>query len=129
MSFELLEREQILVSYQGTAATQEQWDHYLDQLATLREVERVRFLVYADGSPPTPGIQRRIAGIAHGHDKWLVALVSPSTALRFVVSAFKLVNRSIRFFTPAELHDALSHIQCDSDERGAVQNALRRLQG
>jgi hypothetical protein len=128
LAFELLEREKILVSYQGNDAQPAQWENYLELMGTLTGVASLRFLVYAEGSPPSAALQRRIVGLVRGHS-WRVALVSSSAALRFVVSTFALVNRSIRYFTPEQLAGALLHIGCSAQEAIAVERVLHRLRG
>jgi hypothetical protein len=128
MGFELLEREKILISYQGQDVAQAEWDRYIDFMALQKHTLGLRFVVFADGSPPSAANQRRIAEIVRAKSgEWLVALISSSTALRFVVSAFSLVNRSIRFFTPEQLPEALLHIHCTPEEQRAVHEVLQRL--
>jgi hypothetical protein len=87
----------------------------------------MRFLVYVDGAAPAPAHLQRIAALVRGHTV-TAALVSPSLALRFAVSAFTLVTNSIRYFTPEQLPDALTHIRCSEAESRLVQEALQRLQ-
>jgi hypothetical protein len=125
MAFEMLAKEKILISYQGGRASPEEWDRYISFMKTITSTPRVRFLVWVEGSPPTAANQRRISELVQRD--WPVALVSPSTAMRFVVSAFSLVNRSIRFFAPAQLSDALVHIHCTAADAIAVHDALERL--
>src|SRR5262249_21177796 len=103
--FELIKPAQILVSYQGEVATDEDWDRYVLFMSSLRSVPKLRFLVWADGSPPKPEVLRRLLEIVRGRE-WQVAMVSSSPALRFVVSVCSLVNRSIRNFVPSDLGDA-----------------------
>jgi hypothetical protein len=126
MAFELMPREQILVSFQGDAALPEHWDAYISLMSTLTHVETLRFVICAQGSPPSAANQRRIAQLVRGHP-WRVALISSSAALRFVVSAFSLVNRSIRYFTPDQVPAALRHIDCTVEEAAAVEQLLERL--
>jgi hypothetical protein len=45
-------------------------------------------------------------------------------ALRFVLSAFSLVDRSILYFTPVQLPAALLHIGCTADTSPTVEQAL-----
>jgi hypothetical protein len=126
MVFELLSKERILISYQGPHATQEQWDRYISLMQTISGASEMRFLVLVEGSPPSAANQLRIRALVKR--EWPVALVSSSIAMRFVVSAFSLVNRSIRFFSPEDLSGALVHIGCSRTEALAVHEALHRLQ-
>jgi len=126
LTFEMLRKERILLSYQRGEARQADWDSYIDFMRSLTGISDLRFLIYHDGPAPAPRDQKRIAEVARGRS-WKVALVSPSAALRFVVSAFSLVNRSIRFFTPGELDAALEHIGCTATEKEAVRAAMERI--
>jgi hypothetical protein len=125
LAFELLAKEKILISYQGPHATPEEWDRYISLMRTLAPTAGVRFLVWVEGPPPSAANQRRIMELVRRD--WPVALVSTSTAMRFVVSTFSLVNRTIRFFSPDQLSDALTHLHCAIPEAAAVHGALDRL--
>lgn len=125
MVFEMLTKEKILISYQGANASAEDWDRYISFMKTIAGTTDLRFLVFVEGAPPSAANQRRIAELVKR--EWPVALVSSSTAMRFVVSAFSLVNRSIRFFSPAQLTDALVHIHCSAMDALAVYDAVDRL--
>jgi hypothetical protein len=124
--FELLQPSQILLSFQGDAVSDDEWDRYIHFMSSLTQLPALRILVCVEGSPPSAANQRRISEVVRGR-AWKVALVSSSTALRFVVSAFSLINRTIRYFPPEELQRALDHIDCSPDERREVALALERL--
>lgn len=124
--FEYLRSARLLVSYQGSTETALEWERYLAFLGTVSR-DAMRFMVYVDGAAPSPAHLQRLAGLVRGHQV-TAALVSPSLALRFAVSAFTLVTRSIRYFTPEQLLDALAHIRCSEAESRLVQEALQRLQ-
>jgi hypothetical protein len=124
--FELLVKEHLLVSFQGSAPSSEDWDRYLTALSTL-EMKALRCLIYVDGAAPSPAYLQRIANIVRGNAV-TAALVSPSLALRFAVSAFSLVTRNIRYFMPTQLDDALAHLRCTAAEAHLVQETLQRLQ-
>jgi hypothetical protein len=47
--------------------------------------------------------------------------------MRFVASAFSLVNKNLRYFTPQELPIALRHLQCTTTEQATVQATLAEL--
>jgi hypothetical protein len=126
MAFELLAKEKILISYQGPHPTPEQWDRYISLMRTISVPAEMRFFVFVEGMPPSAAIQRRISELVNRNSP--VALVSSSTAMRFVVSAFSLVNRSIRIFSPAHVSEALAHIRCSTAEALLVSEVLQRLQ-
>ncbi|HEX6240292.1 MAG TPA: hypothetical protein VFZ61_05345 [Polyangiales bacterium] len=110
----------------GNVVSSDDWEDYLSALtrAVLGSVV-TRHLVYVEIAAPPAAILRRISDIVRGHPS-LVALLSPSTALRFVVSTFSLVNRSIRYFPPEQLTEALVHIHCNPAEQRAIRDALAR---
>jgi hypothetical protein len=127
LAFELLGAERVLVSYQGARPGRpEEWNRYLDVMASIPGGSRMRYLVYHDGPPPSLRDQQRIGAIARPQ-KPLVSLISSSTTLRFVVSAFSLVTRQIRFFSPDELLAALLHLELGAREQRAVVSAVERL--
>ncbi len=126
MAFEYLSKEKILLSFNGPNTTADQWDRYIAQMQSISKVPNPRFLVLVEGPPPSPAVQRRIA--EHVQRDARVALVSSSTALRFVVSAFSLVNRTIKYFSPAQLPAALAHLDCSELDAQVVYGALERLQ-
>ena len=70
--------------------------------------------------------QQRIADLARTF-KPTVALISSSATLRFVVSAFSLVTRQIRFFSPSDLPAALAHLELDERAQRSVRDAIERL--
>ncbi|MET0343755.1 MAG: hypothetical protein ABW252_22265 [Polyangiales bacterium] len=126
LAFELLERERVVVSYAGPHANrQDEWDRYIE-LMQARTDASMRFLVLHDGSAPTVRDQQRIGSIARPH-RPLVALVSSSNALRFVASAFSLINRRIRFFAPDDMDAALSHLELRDWEKQSVLECVDRL--
>lgn len=127
MVFELLQSEGVLVSYQGPkAGSQEEWDEYVELMAEVAGRPGIRYFVYHDGPPPSMRDQQRIASLARPH-KPIVALISSLTTLRFVVSAFSLVTRQIRFFSPSEMAGALQHLQLDERAQRSVLESLERL--
>jgi hypothetical protein len=127
LGFEYLHAEQVLISYQGAKpGSAEEWDRYIDLMETVSQRPTTRYLVYHDGPPPTLRDQQRIAALARPH-KPLVALISSSGTLRFVVSAFSLVTRQIRFFPPDQVREALAHLGLDGPAQRAVKEALERL--
>ena len=47
--------------------------------------------------------------------------------MRFVACTFSLTNRNLRYFTPQELSEALTHLRCTHEERNAIRAALAEL--
>lgn len=56
-----------------------------------------------------------------------VAVVSPSTAARFVASMFTLLNRNIRFFPPSDYSAAMTHLGFSRPEVQAVTRCYEQL--
>jgi hypothetical protein len=124
--FEWLKQEQVIVSVQGSDANQAEWDLYAELLQSVATVKDVRCLWYTEGARPPLQQQQRFSSIG-SQQKWLVAVVSPSPALRFAVSAFSMTNPNLRYFTPPELPEAFAHMHCTPAEQSFVQRALTRL--
>ena len=125
--WEVLREERLLVSYSDGPGSDKQW---LDYLATLNrlpsEASRpLRILAYAADAPPRVGLEG-IMSAARGKS-WRVALISPSTGVRFAASTFSFVIKTLRFFAPNELPAAFDHLGCDQVERQKASEALARL--
>ncbi|HET6334343.1 MAG TPA: hypothetical protein VFG30_14065 [Polyangiales bacterium] len=126
-AFTYLSAPRILVSYQGTLPPDEnEVRNYNQVLRSIAEQPDVRCLWYTEGARPSREQQERLAAAVPKH-QWLVALLSPSPEMRFIASAFSLVNRNLRYFTAQELPLALRHLQCTPDEQSEVQLVLAEL--
>ena len=125
--YEFFPAELLCVSYTGQEPDAGDWDGYF-ALLSARTADRMRFVVYVDGPAPSRAIQARISDAARDRP-WRVVLLSSSMALRFVVSVFSFVNRTIRFFPPEELRAALDHLECSAREVLLVERALARFRG
>lgn len=122
--FEWLSAERMMVMYHGVhEADDVEWDACLDALRTLQSGP-VRILVSTQGGRPTRDQQQRLIEIEKSD--WKVAVVSPSTAVRFVVSVFALELPSIRLFAPEHLDEACAYLGCTLDEVAVVRGALER---
>jgi len=124
--FDFLSKERVFISVQGSEATVDEWNALIEGMRNVRSVPDLRYLVRVEGSPPSPVFQARIADVVRGQ-KCRVALMSSSAAMRFVVSTFSLVNKTIRYFSPDQLREALAHLGCTPLEQVAVQEAFDRL--
>jgi len=125
--WEVLQEERMLVSYSDGPGSEQQWHDYLVTLNRLQaeQSQALRILAYAADAPPRAALDG-IMSAARGKS-WRVALISPSTAVRFVASTFSFVIRTLRFFAPDELAAAFSHLGCDETERRKAGEALARL--
>jgi hypothetical protein len=125
--FTLIAGSRIVVSYQGTLpAHAQEIQKYGELIAELADQADVRCLWYTEGPRPTRDEQERLSGTVPKH-QWRVALVSSSLEMRFVASAFCLVNRNLKYFTPEDLPLALRHMECTLQEQSAVQLVLAKL--
>lgn len=129
LAYDVLDHERAMISVvrNGSVVSDDDWESYLKVLRNVTSGALVtRHVVYVETTAPPAAILRRISEIVRGKAS-SVALISPSAALRFVVSTFSLVNRSIRYFTPLQLTEALVHIGCDATQQLALRDALARL--
>jgi hypothetical protein len=98
-----------MVLYQGAdEASDAEWEPYLETLKGIDRSAPVRILAYTEGGRPTREQQQRLKAVEK--QGWLVAVVSPSTAVRFVVSVFALELPTIRLFSPEQLDEACSYL-------------------
>jgi hypothetical protein len=126
-AFTLLAGSKIVVSYQGKHPPQDhEIQNYCELLRTLADQADLRFLWYTEGHRPSREQQERLSSTAPKR-QWRAALISPSAGMRFIVAAFSLINRNLRFFEPQELPQALRHLQCTYEEQSVVQTVLAEL--
>jgi hypothetical protein len=127
--WEVLREERMLVSYSDSTGSDQQWLEYIGTLSRLpSEVSRpLRILAYAAEAPPRTALEG-IMSAARGKS-WRVAVISPSTGVRFVASTFSFVIKTFRFFAPNELPAAFDHLGCDQGARSKADEVLARLRG
>ena len=116
-----------MVSYYDGEGVPDRWDECVRLLNELRGQPHTRFLVYQLQQPPLP-VVTRLAEAVRG-ERWRVAMVSPSAAMRFVASSFSLIVKDVRFFAPEALDAALNHLKCSPAEKSRVNACLERLRG
>jgi hypothetical protein len=124
--WEVLPNDSLIVTYCDDTASSEQWSAYLRMMHGCKG-RAVRFLIYCAASPPSE-ILKQLANIARGQP-WQVALLSPSTAVRFAASTFALIVRGFKFFTPDRVREALQHLNCNDAEQEQARRALARCRG
>lgn len=125
LAFELVKEAGIFVLYQGAGSPdQADWDRFVQQ---VRDYDGdMRCLVFTEGWHPSRAQGMQIRNATRGK-RPSVAIVSPSTAIPFVVSVFTLVNRRMRFFNADELERAFEHLRFEPKERAIVSEILARL--
>lgn len=126
LAFQWLEREKLAVIYQGSQhASQDDWQAYMAFLRGIADVEH-RALVYS-GCHASRSEQEDLKRATSGRATPRVALISPSTAVRFIATMFTLLNRNLRFFAPADFGAALAHLGCTADETSLVTRTYQDL--
>lgn len=124
--FEWLPDERVVVLYMGMQEPEDaQWDAYIDLVRNLTGSGTFRVFAYSEGGRATREQHDRLTVV----DKqgWTVAVVSPSTAVRFVVSVFALEIPSIRLFAPGQVDEACSYLGCNAHGTAAIRGAIERL--
>jgi hypothetical protein len=116
----------MIVCQQEKASTDAEWDVYLAALAGPSRANRLRCIVVTDGAHPTRAQRERMSATVEGKPT-RVAVISPATGMRFVVSVFALVNRNIRSFSPDEYDAAFSHVGLAPTEYASVRVAIERV--
>jgi hypothetical protein len=124
--WEVLSQKSLFVTYCDDASTSEQWRGYVRMMHGMKG-RSARYLVYAVAAPPAE-VLTQIASAARG-EPWQVALLSPTTAVRFAASTFSMIVRGFRFFTPDRMREALLHLQCGDAEQEEARRALARCRG
>ena len=124
--FEWLEPVRIAVVCQnGEPASGREWRDYIALLRHLTRFEH-GVLLYTERHLDRAQ-QSEIAEVTRSELPHRVAVLSPSTAVRFVASMFTLTNRNIRFFQPLQLESALLHLDCQGPAREAVTRSYEQL--
>lgn len=124
--FEWLPDERVVVVYQGKHEPEDtEWDAYIDLVRSLQGSGTFRVLACSEGGRATREQQQRLMTV--DMTGWLVAVVSPSTAVRFVVSRFALEIPAIKVFSPDQVNEACTYLGCNSGATAAILAARERL--
>jgi hypothetical protein len=105
--------------------TDQEWDAYLRTIEQ-HGIVRTMQIVITDGAAPTKAQRRRLERLVAGHEV-PVAVLSESTAVRVMVSAFAKLNRRLRAFSPADLAEALAFLQVPNSRIGLIEQEIIRL--
>lgn len=128
MAYEFLRRHLCVVMYKAPGLTPlEEWEAYLDFVESFAHYgSQLKFFVHNhDGQMPREA-QSRLAQIMRGaHPR--VAMFSTGSQMRFVIAVISAWNRAIRLFAPDELEAAFDHLQCDGEQRQAIEAAFERV--
>jgi hypothetical protein len=127
LDFEFLPSLDLMILYQTKRTpTDAEWDTYLAAIEGPSKTNLLRCLVITEGGHPTQAQRERMTGIVDSK-RTRTAVISPATAVRFVVSVLALVNRDIKAFSPKEYHAACSHIGLARAEHANVEVVVGRL--
>jgi hypothetical protein len=127
MGFEFLPKLDLMVLVQlEKSPTDAEWDAYLQAIAEPLRRNLLRCVVITEGASPTREQQGRMNALMKGQ-LVLVAVVSPSTGVRFVVSVLALVNRAIKSYSPRDYEAAFSHLGLAVAERVSVAESIDRV--
>lgn len=116
----------LIVTYCDDTANPEQWSGYLRMMQGQKGLG-ARYLIYCAAAPPSD-VLGKLANTARG-EPWTVALISPSTAVRFAASTFSMIIRGFRFFAPDRVREAMQHLRCTEAEQEQARRALARCRG
>ncbi len=118
------------------APTDAEWDAWLHAADALwAETSEFRLLVFSEGGHPNRQQIARVELVKRRSEKIgekkrsepITAVVSPSVAMRFVVSTMNLFNPKIRCYSPSALQDAYEHLGLTSAQARVAGAALGRL--
>jgi hypothetical protein len=115
----------VLTVYGPDDPTDPEWEAYL---CTIEQhgIVRTMQLIITDGAAPTRAQRRRLDRFVAGHEV-PVAVLSESTAVRVMVSAFAKLNRGLRAFSPADLTEALAFLEVPSSRAALIEREINRL--
>jgi hypothetical protein len=114
----------LIVSHNQEPPTDQEWDDLLS-VFEREHLDRLRLVVFTEGGGPTPAQQSRLASVLAGRPGTLhVAVISDSTAIRFIACTLALFIRRLRTFRRGELDAALAYLQLAPVERRAVLRFL-----
>ena len=128
LAFEVHDEMSLIVLKHGSGAPSEQeWKAYMDGLGPVaHRLEQMRILVLTDGGRPRRDQQTQLTTILAGRSV-RTAVVSSSTAVRFVISVFALMNPGIRGFASSHLTEALEYLGLNPNEFSLAESVARRL--
>jgi hypothetical protein len=127
LAFEILPDLRLIVSWQTAAnPTDVEWDEYCRAIWRARAGRPLRGYIVTEGGHPNIAQQRRLrAGLGPVSDP--VAIVSSSSALRFVAAASRFFNPTVRCFSPDQGERAFAHLGLAPHEGVLVARVIERL--
>ncbi|HEU4580972.1 MAG TPA: hypothetical protein VFS67_22090 [Polyangiaceae bacterium] len=105
----------------------EEWEDWLRLLKSFEKgPDGARVLVLTRGGGPTPHQRSRISQVV-GKPNLLVAVVTSSVKVRFIVSSVALVIPRIRSFPWEGLREAYAHLGLSTQEQEQVGRNLAEM--
>ena len=96
--------------HNASTPTEPEWQEYIARTVELIDGQppggRARQLILTEGGGPSLDQRRLAQAAARGRPELLVAVVSSSVFVRFIVSALTLWNPPIRVFAPGQIDQA-----------------------
>jgi hypothetical protein len=118
----------LLILRQNTeTASDAEWDETLELLTkSPHGLAGVKVLVVSDGGGPSAEQRRRLDKVLGGVPV-LVAVVSDSSRVRFIVSTVALLTSRIEAFRVSELSEAFDHLYLSPHEREVAERHLQEM--
>ncbi len=103
------------------------WAQYIDWLkTTLRPGMSITCVVYERGAGPNAA-QRKQLGDVTAPVNLKVAVITPSTAARGVVTALSWFKQGYKAFSPTEMDGALGFLGLTPQEQQSVKHTVQKL--
>jgi hypothetical protein len=111
------------------APTDDEWDAYVLFLkSAVERAGRVRVVVSTEGGAPTPRQRKAMDRVMTPFYRTArVAIVTGSTFVRGVVTAFRLIYPWYRAFDPTDLGGALTYVDVPAPEQDAAAAMVAEL--
>jgi hypothetical protein len=107
-----------------------EWNEYVVALKAYTEanpdLSRARNIVFTDGGAPNSAQRKEVNDILQGRHV-LVAVVSSSTVVRGVVTAFAWFNPDTKGFAPDATAAAYAYLQLSNEEVELIQKHANKL--
>lgn len=128
LTFEFVPELRLIISCTGARPVGDsEWNLYLNVLGShLDGSSELKALVISDGAVPSQAQRTRLFAATKQHSP-LVAVVTESTAVHFVLSVMALVHRDLRSFIPGQIGAALKYLGIPQQEHERVRGIVARL--
>lgn len=129
MAFAIVENL-ILTMNTDQAPSSTEWNEYVTALRAYTsanpDLSRARNIVFTDGGAPNSAQRKELNDILKGRHV-MVAVISNSTIVRGVVTAFAWFNPDARVFAPDATASAYAYLQLSDAEVELVEKQAKKL--